>query len=117
MSDLELHAIAAVLANSSQFVPSNRKLTTNVRALVVPVAKVAVVLKLVFHVITKLEVPLVRILKCARWPVAPPATALNVQALVGVIVRIATLITADIVPEVAGNAPEPERLNVATLTA
>lgn len=78
--------IATVRPVSTQVVPSlQMNDTQNVLAVVVPVASVAVTLKLVLQVSVKLDVPLVVTMNVQRAPAFPPEP-LNVQAPVGVIV-------------------------------
>jgi hypothetical protein len=103
-----IYAIAAVLLFSTHKVPFvHTKQITNVLAETVPVAKVAVVLKFVPNVKTRLVVPLVVITKATSCAIPPPL-ALKVQAPVGVTVIIAVVIGTVMVPvlaEVAEDEP------------
>lgn len=94
--------------SSCQIVPSTQtKATEKNRALVVPVAKVAVFLKFVPNVKTKLDTPEVVTANVTRFPAVPPL-ALNVQAPVGVIVLTPEVVISTVmVPVVAEVAAAP----------
>ena len=103
--------------SSCQIVPSTQtKATEKNRALVVPVAKVAVFLKFVPNVKTKLDTPEVVTANVTRFPAVPPL-ALNVQAPVGVIVLTPEVVISTVmVPVVAEVAKEMGILTVGVVT-